>query len=622
MSRIFSALTFFLLLNISGISQEFRGTWLARNNLTSKDVLAKAMDSLAANNFNTVFVNVWSRGYPLWKSEVFFRETGVYIDPTYQGRDVLAEAIAEGHKRGLHVEAWFEYGFVGGWTGNQPPGGKGPIFNTHPDWVARKNDGGEIDNSNFYWMIHTKPEVQNFLIAMCTEIARNYDVDGIELDRIRYSSLQYGYDSYTDSLYRSQNNGNPPPTNISDTSWIRWRANNLNQFMVRTRDSIKAINPHINISNAPSLYSAGSYTSYVNFCQDWVGWLQDGSVDNVQVQSYVGSSFSFSGILDYILQMVPDRNKVYPAFAISPNGNPITNQEISNFVNVTRTKDFKGNAIWYFSDLGSVFSYIKQNIYTSRSYPPHSSANWREFYKIVEISDQANAVRSGAWTQSTVFGYNGPSFYTDNSAPASVNYFVDVPVDGFYEVYAFNVTAVNRTDSAKYTVFDSSGTGTTTLVNQNDVNYRRWYKLGDYYLQSGRRNVIRLANTGLASGELLSADAVMVVLNRRLSPTATSVPENEGSGLKKKSIKSFNIKSYPNPVNGEFKVSYDIPAEGQTEIKVFSSSGELVRIQDRSDKIPGSYETSINTNGLASGVYFVTIGQAGYYEVVKVILNK
>ena len=622
MFRIVFLLLLTGLLNTGLFSQEFRGTWLARNSLSSKDVLAKAMDSLAANNFNTVFVNVWSRGYPLWKSDVFFRETGVYIDPTFQGRDVLAEAIAEGHKRGLHVEAWFEYGFVGGWTGNQPPGGKGPIFNSHPDWVAKKLDGGEIDGSNFYWMIHTKPEVQNFLIAMCTEIARNYDVDGIELDRIRYSSTQYGYDAYTDSLYRVQNNGNPPPVNYADTSWIRWRANNLNQFMVRVKDSIKTINPHVNISNAPSLYASGSYTSYVNFCQDWVGWLRDGSVDNVQVQSYVGSSFSFGAILDYILQLVPDKNKIYPAFAISPNSVSITNQEISNFVNVTKTKGFKGNAIWYFTDLGPVFPYIKQNIYQTPSYPPHSTANWREFYKIVEMSDQANAMRAGNWIQSTVFGFNGPSFYADNSAQASVNYYVDVPVDGYYEVYAFNVTAVNRTDSAKYSVIDSSGSSSTYLINQNDVNLRRWYKIGDHYLKAGRRNVVRLSNEGLSTGKLVSADAVMVVLNRRLSPVVTSVQENEGTGLKKKSIKSFNIKSYPNPFNGEFKVSYDIPADGPTEIKVFSSSGELVRVLDRSEKNPGSYETSINTNGLASGVYFVTIGQAGYYEVVKVILNK
>ncbi|KAB2909608.1 MAG: family 10 glycosylhydrolase [Ignavibacteriales bacterium] len=620
--KIVAISCFFLFLIGSANPQELRGTWLARNTLASKESLAKAMDTIAANNFNTVYVNLWSRGYPLWKSDVFFAETGVYIDPTFQGRDILAEAIAEGHKRGLHIEAWFEYGFVGGWSGNQPPGGKGPIFNAHPDWVAKKIDGGEIDNSNFYWMVHTMPDVQNFLIAMCTEIARNYDVDGIELDRIRYSSLQYGYDAYTDSLYRAQNNGNPPPQNYSDTSWIRWRANNLNQFMVRMKDSLKAINPHLNISNAPSLYSASGYTAYNDYCQDWIGWLHDGSVDNIQVQSYVGSSNSFGAILDYIIQLVPDRTKVYPAFAIYPGGVQLSETEIKNFVTVTRNKGFKGNAIWYFTDLAGVFPFIKQNVFTSPNYPAHSQANWREFYKIVEISNTSNAVRTGNWQQSTVFGYNGASFYADNSAPATVDYYFEVPADGYYEVYTYNVTAVNRTDSAHISVFDSSENSSIYYVNQSDANLRRWVKLGDHYLKAGRRNVVTISNDGLKNGKFLSADAMMIVLNRRLSPSVTGVGKEENEGVKKKSIKTFNLKSYPNPFNGEFKLTYTIPAEGTTEIKVFNTAGELVRKYDKTENEPGSYEINITANGLASGVYFVSIGQAGYYETIKIILNK
>jgi uncharacterized lipoprotein YddW (UPF0748 family) len=622
--KSFFFILLFFIIRFAPQAQEFRGTWLARNTLSSKEVLAKAMDSLAANNFNTVFVNVWSRGYPLWKSDIFFKETGKYIDPTFEGRDVLAEAIAEGHKRGLHVEAWFEYGFVGGWTGNQPVGVKGPIFQTHPSWVARKIDSTEMDNSNFYWMIHTKPDVQNFLIAMCTEIARKYDVDGVELDRIRYSSLSYGYDNFTDSLYKAQHNGTPLPTNTSDTSWIRWRANSLNDFMLRAKDSIKNINPHINISNAPSLYSSGSYTSYDSYCQDWIRWIADGSVDNVQVQSYVASSTSFASILDYITQQVPQKTKVYPAFAISPNGVSISNQEISNFVNVTRTKGFKGNCIWYFTDLGSVFQYIKQNIYTSPTYPPHSTQSWREYFDIVEIKDTINAVKSGSWTQSNIYGFSGPSFYTQNTIPSSVNYYFDIPVDGYYEVYAYNVTAVNRTDSAKYIVIDSTGMPSLSLVNQLDVNLRRWYKLGDYFLKAGKRNSVTVTNEGMQAGEFLSADAVMIILNRRLSPSViNSIDENDPIIRdKNKSNKSFKLKSYPNPFNNEFKLSFSVFETMPVSMKMYNGIGEEVKNLRMDNVSAGNQEMNISLSGLSSGVYFLRVDQAGYYETIKILLNK
>lgn len=52
-------------------AQELRGTWIARDQLGTKEALAQAIDSIAAANFNVIYVNVWSRGYPLWNSEVF-----------------------------------------------------------------------------------------------------------------------------------------------------------------------------------------------------------------------------------------------------------------------------------------------------------------------------------------------------------------------------------------------------------------------------------------------------------------------------------------------------------------------------------------------------------------------
>ena len=97
-------------------AQEVRGAWVSRNELSTRTQIAYVMDSLANNNFNVAYVNAWSRGYPLFRSEAYKSETGLLTDPTYAERDVLAEAIIEGHRRGLEVEAWVEYGFVGGYT--------------------------------------------------------------------------------------------------------------------------------------------------------------------------------------------------------------------------------------------------------------------------------------------------------------------------------------------------------------------------------------------------------------------------------------------------------------------------------------------------------------------------
>jgi hypothetical protein len=605
------------------IGQELRGTWIARNTLNSKESLAAAMDSLAANNFNVVYINAWSRGYPLWQSDVFKSYTGISIDPVYGKRDILAEAVSEGHKRGLHVEAWFEYGFVGGWTGNQPPGGKGPIFNAKPEWVAKKLDGTEMDNSNFYWMIHTHKDVQDFLIALSTEVCRNYDIDGIELDRIRYSSLLYGYDSYTDSLYRLENNGNPPPQQYNDASWIRWRADKINEFMERAYDSIKAIGNHINVSNAPSLYSSSSYTAYNDFCQDWVWWVNNNKVDNVQVQSYVGSSSSFQAILNYLGTLISDKSKVFPAFAVKPNGNPITNSEAVNFVTTSRSKGYSGNSIWYFTDLSTYFSTFKSSVFSQKTYPPYTIPEWREFYKILPISDTVNAVRIGNWLKSTIFGYDGSSYYTNTQTPSSIDYYVDVPAEGYYEVYAFNVVASNRSDSAVYKVYDKSGSENSVIVNQTISDYRRWFKLGDYLLEKGRNKIVSLSNENLAASKNLSGDAVMISLNRRLSPDVILSNNDKGeSEVKKKDNSEFGLKSFPNPFNNSAKIYFTLIDLQPVQIKIFNTIGQLVVNDVYYPNNFGDQSYSLENFSVPGGVYYFELSQKQKREILKIVLIK
>lgn len=616
-------LIIFFLLSTLCFAQELRGTWIARNSLATKELLAQAMDSLASNNFNIVYVNAWSRGYPLWQSEVFFKETGIRIDPDYSDRDIMAEAVAEAHRVGLHVEAWFEYGFVGGWAGNQPVGVKGPIFQVHPDWVARKVDGSEIDGSNFYWMIHTHQKVQDFLIALATEVTNNYDLDGIELDRIRYSSLEYGYDSYTDSLYRSENNGNPPPLNYQDSNWLRWRADNLNNFAKRIRDSIKAVNPNINISNAPSLYSSNSYTSYNSFAQDWVTWVNNGFVDNVQVQSYVGSASSFGSILDYIPNLINNKSKIFPCFAVKPGGTALTSSEVLQFISTSRNKGFNGNSIWYYSDLIPYFSTLKSESFQLKNYPPFSSPDWREFYKVVLISDNINAVRSGEWINSTLLGYNGASIYANSSISSSVDYYVDVPADGIYEVYAFTVVGSNRTDSALYHIIDSNGTSTQKYINQSVSSSRRWFKLGDYNLKQGRQLVIQLSNNGLEIGEVVSADAVMISLNRRFSPNVnTNVIDEDFDSHPNK--ESFNLKNFPNPFNSQTTISFTLNSMDPYKINIYNIVGE--RIFETVEKPLGlgvnKLEISMDSSRFTSGIYLVNLAQAKKNESLKIILSK
>lgn len=567
---------------------EVRATWLARDSLTSKETLAQAMNRAAANNFNVVFVNAWSRGYPLWRSQVFAAETGVLIDPNYSNRDIMAEAVAEGHRHGLQVFAWFEYGFVGGWTGYLPgTSGKGKIFDAHPDWVAQQQDGTQIDGSNFYWMAHARPDVQEFLIQLAREVVTHYDLDGIELDRIRYPSLAYGYDDYTKSFYAAENDGQQPPTNIGNSQWIRWRADKLNAFHAATYDAIKALNPSIIVANAPSAYSSSSYSAYNSFCQDWVWWVNSNKVDQVELQSYVSTATSFSNILNFVKTQVHDASKINPSFALRPNNTWIAYPEILKFVDVARAGGFGGQATWYYADLNTsnYFPNLGTNRYALPAVPSLFPVDWRDYREVILISNTVDAVRAGNWIQSANAGLSGPSFYANSGDLATVDYFCDVPTNGIYEVYAFQVVSGTRATNALHLTFDVAGNIRTNHINQALTANGRWFKLGDVLLASGRQRVAQISNQGILAGRQVSADALMISLHRRLSRT----PELTVDG-----IASFT--------NGQFRlrlggnVGQRLRVEGSTNLTSWVSLGVVT--------LTNSVATYLDPDSATSGQRF------------------
>jgi len=616
--RIFFLLLLVPFINVS--SQELSGTWLARESFASKELLAQTMDSLAANNFNVVYVNAWSRGYPLWQSNVFYKETGVKADPTYGTRDILAEAVAEGHRVGLHVEAWFEYGFVGGWSGNMTGGQKGPIFNAHPDWVEKKADGTEIDASSFYWMIHPHPGVQDFLIGLAAEVCRNYDLDGIELDRIRYSSTDYGYDTFTDSLYKAENGGAAPPKTVNDAAWIKWRADKINAFAARIYDTLKSINPKFNISNAPSLYGT-SYTSYQTYCQDWVWWVNNNKVDNVQVQSYLGTPSAFGSIIDYMSTLISDKTRAYPCFAVKPGTSPLDPSVAAQFVDVTRQKGYKGNSIWYYTDIVSFFPYFKSAIYANKTYPPYTTQDWRENYRVVKLTDTANVKKTGNWIESTVLGYTGASPKGDALTPASASYYINVPVKGYYEVYVYGVSSVDRIDSAEYVVYTADGSQKKVYVDQTSASFKRWNKLGDFQLNAGSNLVLSVSNNGAKTGKYLSADAVMISLNRKLSPDV--INGVEAGSVKKKVIDAdFSLKSYPNPFNNQARINFTLDNLAVYSLSLYNVLGQKVFTKTVTPAHTGRQEVSFETNNLASGVYILNLAQMNKQQSIKLVLSK
>ncbi|MEG3435549.1 glycoside hydrolase family 10 protein [Pannus brasiliensis CCIBt3594] len=271
---------------------DIRGVWITTNDteiLLERDKRDRAIEDLSKLNFNAVYPVVWNSGYALYPSEVAKREGIQPFVPTgSKGEDALKELIDRSREKGLRAIPWFEFGFMA------PPTSE--MAMKHPGWLTRKRDGtttwvgaaGEV-----VWLNPFRPEVQNFISELVLEVARQYDIDGIQFDDHLSLPNEFGYDDFTVALYQ-QETQKTPPANPRDPEWTRWRADKITAFVANLNQALKAIKPNARFSIAPNPYEF----AYNGHLQDWLGWVRQGLVDELIVQVYRPDMAGFLKQLD------------------------------------------------------------------------------------------------------------------------------------------------------------------------------------------------------------------------------------------------------------------------------------------------------------------------------------
>lgn len=237
--------------------------------------LREIVRTLRKANFNTIFFQARARGdayyqssYEPWAENL----TGTLgKDP---GWDPLAFLCGEAHAAGLEVHVWFNVFKVRG-AGPVPATLPPHLSRSHPEWVINYGGEGWIDPGN--------PEARSYLINVALEIARKYDVDGVNFDYCRYP----GRDFADGESYRRFGEGK-----VRDA----WRKSNIDRWVGECYDRLTALRPLLKVGASPLglAVPAGDSASGVmtEYAQDACGWLKSGKIDYVAPQLYwdLGSS--------------------------------------------------------------------------------------------------------------------------------------------------------------------------------------------------------------------------------------------------------------------------------------------------------------------------------------------
>ncbi|YAG17310.1 family 10 glycosylhydrolase [Nostoc sp. DSM 114161] len=276
---------------------EIRAVWLDRGTIVragSKAGLAEIFDRLAATGINTVFFETINAGYTIYPSQVAKEQ-----NPLIRGWDPLADAVKLAHERDMELHAWV-WTFA---TGNQRhneiinvnPNYPGPVLAAHPDWANYDNQGNMIPvGQTKPFLDPANPEVRQYLLKLYEEIVTRYDVDGLQLDYIRYpfqdplAGRTYGYGKAARAQF--QQLVGVDPMNISPAQpelWQKWttfRTEQVDSFVAQLSKQLRQKRGNLILSVA--VFPLPQTERIEKIQQNWETWARRGDVDLIVPMTY------------------------------------------------------------------------------------------------------------------------------------------------------------------------------------------------------------------------------------------------------------------------------------------------------------------------------------------------
>lgn len=324
---------------------KLRGVWVT-------NVGSKAMDTpesigILINNckkykIDNIFVVVWNKGVTQYPSNVLNSYIGIKQEEKFSHFDPLKAIIERAHKENIKVHAWFEFGFS--FAYNDP---NSLWIKKFPEWLGRDGNGKILKKNNFMWWNALHPGPQKFLLELITEVAINYDIDGIQGDdRLPAMPSEGGYDLFTKEKYFKAFDSYPPE-DFKDSDWIRWRSDQLSDFGKRVYNKVKSIDPDIIVSWAPSIYP----WSMEEYLQSWPDWLNGNYADFVVPQFYRYKLEDYKKIIDEIDNQVTSnqKSKIFAGVLTSLGGGyRINDSLLLDMVKYNRSKGIEGEVFFYY----------------------------------------------------------------------------------------------------------------------------------------------------------------------------------------------------------------------------------------------------------------------------------
>lgn len=245
------------------------------------------LDRLKAIQVNTILLQTRVRGSVIYPSAI--EPWDVALTGHYgrsPGYDPLRFAIDEAHKRGMELHAWVVT-IPAYKVAQAKQMGRQGLHVKQAALIKRHEEQ--------YYLDPGQPATATYLTRICEEIVRNYDVDGIHFDYIRYPENAARFPDA--DTYRKYGKGQ---------SKAQWRRDNVTRIVRSIYEHVKALKPWVRVSSSPvgkyrdlSRYSSRGWNCYDAVHQDAQGWLQEGIQDALYPMMYFKDDHFFPFAADW-----------------------------------------------------------------------------------------------------------------------------------------------------------------------------------------------------------------------------------------------------------------------------------------------------------------------------------
>jgi uncharacterized lipoprotein YddW (UPF0748 family) len=322
-----------LLLALAGVliqepvANEVRGLWILRSSLTSPEAITELVRTAKDGGYNTLLVQVRSRGDAYYDAEVDPRAADLASQPATF--DPLETVLAAGHAAGLKVHAWINVSLVS--SSASLPRSREHIVARHPEWLMVPRAlatplsnvdprtpayltrlvrwyAGERETVEGLFLSPIPEGAQDYTVSVVTDLMRSYALDGAHLDYIRYPAGDFDYSAASLRAFRASHEAlvtapererldraaRTDPTVWTRTfpvAWTTFRTQRLTTLVQRIRGVVKAERPNAILSSAVLPDPAVARERYL---QDWPAWAEAGMLDVICPMAYATTVKAFA----------------------------------------------------------------------------------------------------------------------------------------------------------------------------------------------------------------------------------------------------------------------------------------------------------------------------------------